>query len=287
MPNYQFTEDQTRAHYAKVDNLCRSFWDQEGSLHWGYFDNPESTEINADDFLPACQRWNKRMLSKAGLSDNSYMLDVGCGNGNTVLWLALRTACRVVGIDLSLDRVENAQAALAKHNNLRVEFRHGSATKIPYDDNEFTHVWSQATLYHVHNRKQALKEIYRVLQPGGTFIFDDLVTPVAIDKLSPFADKYVYQRMLFKPLFSGASYAEFLQEVGFKVLEKEDLSRHLKKSYELLAQKAERNKQKLLSIYKESGLDEKSYIDPTVSFLKVCQAIENQELGWYFYLCTK
>jgi len=287
MSSNPFTEANTEELYAHVDKLCRAFWDKEGSLHWGYFENPQSTELTTEDFLPASQRWNRCMLDRSGIGAESRVLDVGCGNGNAAIWLAQQTGCEVVGVDLSGIRIDNAQAKAKEYPSLRLSFYKRSATQLEFRDRSFTHVWSQATFYHVHDRQEALREVYRVLELGGKFVFDDLITPVAIEQLSDAAQKYVYHRMLFKPLFSGESYADFLSQLGFKVLQTENLSQHLHKSYQLLCELAREHEPEVKSAYEASGLDPEHYISPTFSYQKVAEAIKARELGWFFYLCQK
>ncbi|MDJ0582891.1 methyltransferase domain-containing protein, partial [Crocosphaera sp.] len=142
------------------------------------------------------------------------------------------------------------------------------ATNLPFADNSFTHVWSQATIYHIQEREKALQEIQRVLQEGGTFIFDDLITPTS--EISPLGLKYVYERLLFKPSFSFEGYADFLSQLGLLVSDKTELSDHLNKSYELL-----------------SKLALEKYPDLSAAYKKMCEAITKREVGWAFYLCTK
>ena len=77
MPN-KFTEHDTEAFYDAEDALYRSFWDQEGSLHWGIFD-----ESTGWDFLKACGNLNSTMVETAHNDKDSHVLDMGCGNGAT------------------------------------------------------------------------------------------------------------------------------------------------------------------------------------------------------------
>ena len=267
MKQSKFTEIDTETFYDSEDSLYRSFWDSEGSLHWGYFDNNLAT-ATPQDFLPACQRWNRYMLEKSGITANSRVLDIGCGNGNTAIWLAQQTGSEVVGIDLSSVRVENAQELAKDHPSLKVQFLKASATDLPFEAESFTHVWSQACLYHVHERKSALQEIHRVLQERGTFLFDDLVTPT--ENLSEEALKYVYERLMFEPTFSIKAYADCLSQLGLMVLETMDLSSHLNKSYELLSQ-----------------LAKPQYPELSGAYDKMCQAISAAQVGWSFFLGEK
>ncbi len=79
----RFTERDTEAFYDAEDALYRSFWDSEGSLHWGWFDRE-----TGDDFLKACANLNRNMAEKAKIQASSQVLDLGCGNGTTATWLA-------------------------------------------------------------------------------------------------------------------------------------------------------------------------------------------------------
>jgi ubiquinone/menaquinone biosynthesis C-methylase UbiE len=266
MTSKKFTEAETEAFYDSEDSLYRSFWDEEGSLHRGYFDNLEDSQ--AEDFLTDCQRWNQYMLKHSKIDASSKVLDIGCGQGNTAIWLAEKTGCEVVGIDLSGVRINNAQEKAKNYPHLHISFEKASATNLPFENNSFTHVWSQATIYHIPERDKALQEIQRVLQEGGIFVFDDLITP--IPEISPSGWQYVYERLLFAPTFSFESYADFLSQLGLLVGTKIDLSDHLKKSYELLSQ---------LALEK--------YPDLSIAYEKMCEAIEKRDLGWGFYLCEK
>ncbi len=173
----RFTEQETEAFYDAEDALYRSFWDSEGSLHWGWFD-----ESTGGDFLKACANLNNIMAEKANIDGASSVLDVGCGNGNTATWLCERAGCQVTGIDLSAVRIGNANEAangLPLDIKSRLAFKKASATDLPFGNGSFSHVWSQATIYHIHNKETALQEIHRVLAENGLFVFDDLIKPSA------------------------------------------------------------------------------------------------------------
>lgn len=268
MKQSSFTEADTEALFddRERDKRFRSFWDPEGSLHWGYFENLAAAR--PEDFVPACERWDRYMLEQSGITASSRVLEVACGNGKAAIWLAQQTGCEVVGIDLSGSYIENAREKASKFPSLRVSFQKESATNLPFDNGSFTHAWSQGALYHIPELDKALTEVYRVLGVGGIFAFDDLVTPV--EEISEASRKHVYERLLFEPTFSPEAYAAKLAEIGFTVLQQKDLTEHIEKSYELV-----------------SELAREDYPDISAAFENTRAAIAAGDLGWYFHLCKK
>lgn len=273
----KFTEKDTEIFYYQEDELYRSFWDKNGSLHWGFFDKEN---IN---FLSACQRLTDMMIGKSGINHKSAVLDVGCGNGETTLYIADKCGCKITGIDLSGVRVKNAVQKLeTQPEKIRnhVQFIQSSATALPFENNFFSNIWSQATIYHVHDKETALKKIYRVLNKNGTFIFDDLLKPK--NNISYDSQKYVYDRLLFGTPFSFESYKSYLEKIGFTIIESTDISKHLKKSYEELIKILEK---KLCS--KDAQKYRDDYKKLIFSYQKMAFAVDQNELGWGMYLCKK
>ncbi len=159
----QFTEKDTESFYNKEDKLYLSFWDSKGSLHWGLF------QENNENIVSASHNLTKYMIKKSNISTNSNVLDIGCGNGEVDLEIVKSTGCKLTGIDLSGVRIENARKKITNSLKGKLEFIHGSATNLPFNDNQFTHVISQATIYHIHDKQKAISEIHRVLKTGGVF----------------------------------------------------------------------------------------------------------------------
>ena len=125
-----FTEGQTETFYDGVDWVYRSFWDSEGSLHWGIFD-----DISGRDFLKACANLNDAMVRKAEIGLDSKVLDLGCGNGTIATWLCKTQGCSVPGVDLIGVRIANAKESLRGQPGdvqSRLDFEKGSATELPF-----------------------------------------------------------------------------------------------------------------------------------------------------------
>jgi len=271
-----FTEKETELFYDNEDELYRSFWDKNGSLHWGLFikDN--------EDYLSASQNLTNMMTIKSKINSNSKILDLGCGNGEVTIQIAKKFGCEITGIDLSGVRIENAKKKLEENPKIShlVKFVKASATKLPFSSESFTHIWSQATIYHVHNKDKALSEIYRVLKKEGIFVFDDLIKPKL--QIAEDSKKYVYERLLFDTPFSFNSYKTKLNEIGFEIIESEDISQNLKRSYrELRKVLEEKSKKDIKSKYS------KEYEKLILAYKKMEEAIDKKELGWALYLCKK
>ena len=269
----KFTEQETELFYDSEDAVYRSFWDPDGSVHWGYFDGS-----TGNDFLKACANLNKIMIDKGRIGQESKVLDLGCGNGTTALSLHDELGCNVVGVDLSGVRIENAKDALMQRGEdvqAKVAFEKAAATDLPFEDGTFSHVWSQATLYHVHDPADALKEVYRVLEDGGIFVFDDLFKPQP--NIGPLAQKHVYERLLFDTEYSFEEYQKELERIGFKILDAVDLSDDLKMSYWCLS----------IMTHNRGGEHAEHYEELSYSYEQTAQAVVNREIGWGLFLCQK
>lgn len=269
----QFTEQETETYYDAQDEVYLALWDEDGSVHWGVFD-----ENTGDDFLKAGANLNRMMAEKAGITAESNVIDVGCGNGTIAIWLSQATGCTAKGIDLSGVRIQNAQEKLSQlpaELQARMAFEKASATELPYADGAFTHVWSQASIYHVHEQERALRECYRVLEDGGIFVFDDLFKPKT--EISPHAQKYVYERLFFDTPYDFEGYKTILQTIGFKLIEAIDLTPHLGTSYLRLADMAS----------EKEGEHKAHFEELELAYRESAKATDRQEVGWGLFVCKK
>ena len=117
------------------------------------------------------QGWADRMAELAGLDADDDVLDVACGTG--VLSMAThRYARSVTGLD-----VNPGMLAVAREKAPRIAWRQGNAETLPFEDASFDVVVSQFGLMLFEAREQAVREMWRVLRPGGRLyvaVFDAL-----------------------------------------------------------------------------------------------------------------
>ncbi len=110
-----------------------------------------------------------------GLHAGERVLDIGCGFGRHS-YEALRRGADVVASDFALAElveVGNTVAAMDAADELPTGVAslscNGDVTKLPFADDAFDHVIASEILEHIDDDAAALRELVRVLQPGGTF----------------------------------------------------------------------------------------------------------------------
>lgn len=109
-------------------------------------------------------------------------VDLGCGPGDMVINLARRAPeLHVTGVDLSDEMLTQAEARAHRAGlGGRIAFRKGDVADIPFPDASLDLVVSTLSLHHWSNPVAVLKEIARVLRPGGAFLVFDLRRDLAL-----------------------------------------------------------------------------------------------------------
>lgn len=93
------------------------------------------------------------------------LLEVGCGMGTDLLQFA-RGGARVTGVDLTPRSIEISRHHLTLYEQ-RGDFAVTDAEKLPFEDESFDVVYSNGVLHHTPDTAGAVREIHRVLRPGG------------------------------------------------------------------------------------------------------------------------
>jgi ubiquinone/menaquinone biosynthesis C-methylase UbiE len=108
------------------------------------------------------------MLALLNIDGRKKILDIACGKGITSIQIARKFGCKVVGIDIRGDSLEEAtQNAKRKGVAHLVSFQEADATKMPFPENDFDVTLAQAMLILVKDSSLVMQEAMRVLKPGG------------------------------------------------------------------------------------------------------------------------
>ena len=117
---------------------------------------------------PMFAPWAERLVDRVHLGTDDHVLDVGCGTGIVARRAASRVGDEgtVVGLDVN-ERMLDVAKVTAAEGKLEVEWRQGDATELPFADDTFDVVLCQQALQFLPEPGTALREIHRVLAPGG------------------------------------------------------------------------------------------------------------------------
>jgi len=151
----------------------------------------------------------KNTAKAMNLKHDDKFLEIGFGSG-LFIKKYVSNVSKIAGLDYSKDMVKLAKDF---NKNLvesgKAEFKHGDATSIPWDDNEFSVVVAIETFFFWSDSEKSLKEIFRVLMSGGR-----LVIEMAYNKDDGMNHEKLEKKMNLK-LYSGNEMKKLLTDAGF------------------------------------------------------------------------
>jgi ubiquinone/menaquinone biosynthesis C-methylase UbiE len=164
-------------------------------------------------------------LEHISIENHHTILDVGCGGGRTVSKLAaIPTQGKVYGIDYSEESVAASKRTNAQgiHHG-RVEIRHGSVSRLPFPDGMFDLVTAVETHFWWPNLPGDIREVFRVLKPGGTLVLIAEIYKGANTVAAKLAERYPARTGL--TLLSVDEHRELFTNAGYsnvQVIEERD-----------------------------------------------------------------
>jgi ubiquinone/menaquinone biosynthesis C-methylase UbiE len=156
-------------------------------------------------------------LAHASIEEHDTILDVGCGGGKTISKLAgAASRGKIYGVDFSGASVTASRRTNAQAIRLgRVEILHGSVSHLPLADEMFDLVTAVETHFWWPDLQEDMREIFRVLKPGGQLTIIAEVYKGATTGASRLAEKYadrIGMRLLsaeeHRQLFANVGYAQ-------------------------------------------------------------------------------
>ncbi len=156
-------------------------------------------------------------LSHVSIAKHDTILDVGCGGGRTVSKLAaLADQGKVYGLDHSKDSV-----AVARRTNRqwidrgRVEIREASVSQLPFAENMFDLVTAVETHFWWPDLPAGMREVLRVLKPGGALLLiaevykgADTITAKLVEKYLPLSGMKLLSVPEHQELFAHVGYSD-------------------------------------------------------------------------------
>lgn len=179
--------------------------------------------LYSDDYLSIGGKASTDLLvTQAGITRDTRILDVGSGLGGPALHLAETHGCSVTGLDIVETNVhESNKRAKARSLGHLVTFQLGDATAMPFEAAQFDLVMGQDAWCHVPDKDKLIEECTRVAIPGGTLAFTDWlqVGEMAADKRD-----VILAAITAPNLATPEGYRDLLQKHGFTISRQEDIS---------------------------------------------------------------
>lgn len=210
-----YNSDDADAFYSRI-------WGGD-DLHLGIYS--ETKDIRA-----ACQQTVDSMADcLPSLDEHTKVIDLGSGYGGSGRRLARKHGCNVVALNLSKTQNDRNRLKTTREGLLdKIDIVHGDFEDIPAPNDSFDVVWSQDSFLHSENRDRIVAEAFRVLKPGGHFVFTDPMERESCPKKKLSA---IYRRLNLSSLGSFSQYREYARLAGFQEIKVVDLSPHLARHY--------------------------------------------------------
>jgi len=195
-------------------------------IHFGIF------RVPSDGVYEASKATNKRMLQMLDwanpITKDSHVLDLGSGHGGISHEILQTYGCHVTSFNIAPDQnADNAAEAKRLGVDAKQTVREGNFNDgLPAEwENKFTHVISCEVFCHAASAKALLTEILKVMKPGGSLVFSDIMGADGADEkaLKGFTDRNATSKMS-RP----SEYRQWMIDAGFTSTGWYDGSQHLK-----------------------------------------------------------
>tara|TARA_B100001175_G_scaffold316391_1_gene330210 strand:- start:170 stop:874 length:705 start_codon:yes stop_codon:yes gene_type:complete len=163
-------------------------------------------------------------FKKHEINQKGVMLDVGCGEGRHIFGIMQDyPLMKCIGLDMdneSLEKAEEGYEYFKSISEAGAQFLKGSAYSLPFPDESIDLIVCSEVLEHLHEYNDAVKEIHRVLKPGGKFYAS--VPASWPEKICwKLSEEYQNQPGGHLRIFSQSGLISEIKESGFKFLSSE------------------------------------------------------------------
>lgn len=166
--------DDIAGHYDEMAGLIEIMG---GNNHVGYWTSDE----DATPLLEALNRLTDVVGEKLDLQPGEHLVDIGCGVGVPVIRMAQRVEAKVTGVTVSKWQVEEGgRRVRAAGLRGQVEIVYGDAAALAYPDRTFDAALVFQSLQHANDLGQWLREMVRVLKPGGRVVLTEFLEEVPL-----------------------------------------------------------------------------------------------------------
>ncbi|WP_453995410.1 demethylmenaquinone methyltransferase [Bacillus nitroreducens] len=156
--------------------------------------------------------WRKDTMKRMNVQKGASALDLCCGTADWTIALAEKVgpSGKVIGLDFSKNMLKIGQEKVDNLKLKQVELVHGNAMELPFEDNTFDYVTIGFGLRNVPDYMTVLKEMHRVVKPGGKVVCLETSQPTMFG----FRQLYFFYFRFIMPIF-GRIFAKSYQEYSW------------------------------------------------------------------------
>ena len=177
-----------------------------------------------DDFLQCQKNMTDYCVEKVGDIKGKKVLEVGCGNGIQAIYIMENyNPAEIIGVDLNKYNIKIAQEELSKKGVKNISFIVGNAQELSeINDNSVDILLNIESAFHYPDKDRFIKQIYRVLKPGGKFVIADLIKKHGEERRNG-----VWKRRMHFHHGSEFDYRKSLEEANLQLDLVEDITDHI------------------------------------------------------------
>ena len=142
-------------------------------------------------------KWRKKVVAIIGENNPKQILDIATGTGDLAIMMAGLNPDRIIGLDISAGMLDVGKQKIAKANlSDMIEMIVGDSENMPFNDNTFDAITVSFGVRNFANLDKGLKEIKRVLKPGGIFVVLETSVPTKF----PYKQGYRFHTSVILPI---------------------------------------------------------------------------------------
>lgn len=232
-PQFDVNIREVRKHYDRLSIFYRLLWGEH--IHHGYWENGESIKR-------AQVRLMEKLAEEARIPRGATVLDIGCGLGGSVFWLAEEYNCRVTGLTISPVQAQMAsRRARKKGLNDRARFLIEDANAWSPQSETVDAIWIMESSEHFRDKPNFFARCATALKPGGVLaICAWLRGKRSTDANGTKLVETIGRAMLSASLDTLDQYVDWMRQAGLIVETAQDITANIAPTWEYCSRMAQR-----------------------------------------------